>query len=142
MTRCLAPDCAMGGLGCDNMTVVLVCFLNGKPYKELSSKCSKPSVATVRHEEDQHQENGISSSEGYTSDEPSNDSSTSPSSTPDSLTADQDPVKIVVEKDSKGSENDSMDEAVPEIDVPADPDQPSAGIQTKPTQGPDPLLVA
>ncbi|KAH9373610.1 hypothetical protein HPB48_014793 [Haemaphysalis longicornis] len=24
MTRCLAPDCQMGGLGCDNMTVVLV----------------------------------------------------------------------------------------------------------------------
>ncbi len=29
MTRCLAPDCQMGGLGCDNMTVVLVCILNG-----------------------------------------------------------------------------------------------------------------
>nr|CAD7449738.1 unnamed protein product [Timema bartmani] len=40
MTRCLAPDCQMGGLGCDNMTVVLICFLQGKPYEELVSKCN------------------------------------------------------------------------------------------------------
>lgn len=39
MTRCLAPDCQMGGLGCDNMTVVLVCFLNGEPYEKLAEKC-------------------------------------------------------------------------------------------------------
>ncbi len=29
----------MGGLGCDNMTVVLVCFLNGEPYENLSERC-------------------------------------------------------------------------------------------------------
>lgn len=40
MTCCLAPDCQMGGLGCDNMTVVLVCFLHGKSYEELSARCS------------------------------------------------------------------------------------------------------
>jgi protein phosphatase PTC2/3 len=39
MNRCLAPDCQMGGLGCDNMTVILVCFLNGEPYKKLAEKC-------------------------------------------------------------------------------------------------------
>ncbi len=39
MTRCLAPDCQMGGLGCDNMTVVLVCFLNGEPYEKLAARC-------------------------------------------------------------------------------------------------------
>ena len=33
MMRCLATDCTMGGLGCDNMTVVLVCMLHGKPYQ-------------------------------------------------------------------------------------------------------------
>ncbi len=33
MTRCLAADCSMGGLGCDNMTVILVCMLHGKPYQ-------------------------------------------------------------------------------------------------------------
>lgn len=40
MTRCLAPDCQMGGLGCDNMTVVLICFLNGEPYEKLAERCS------------------------------------------------------------------------------------------------------
>lgn len=29
----------MGGLGCDNMTVVLVCFLNGEPYEKLAERC-------------------------------------------------------------------------------------------------------
>ena len=40
MTRCLAPDCQMGGLGGDNMTVVLICFLHNKPYEELIKRCS------------------------------------------------------------------------------------------------------
>jgi len=38
MTSCLAPDCQMGGLGCDNMTVVLVCFLHGGTYDELCDR--------------------------------------------------------------------------------------------------------
>ncbi|XP_071951504.1 probable protein phosphatase 2C T23F11.1 [Antedon mediterranea] len=42
MTRCLAPDCQMGGLGCDNMTVVLACFLQGKSYEDLALRCSTP----------------------------------------------------------------------------------------------------
>ena len=33
----------MGGLGCDNMTVIIVCFLQGGNYQELSEKCSRPS---------------------------------------------------------------------------------------------------
>lgn len=37
MTRCLAPDCAMGGLGCDNMTVILICNLNGQSYDKLGN---------------------------------------------------------------------------------------------------------
>lgn len=32
----------MGGLGCDNMTAVLVCLLNGQSYEELAEKCAKP----------------------------------------------------------------------------------------------------
>lgn len=40
MDRCLAPDCQVGGLGCDNMTVVLVCFLHGKPYSALVERCA------------------------------------------------------------------------------------------------------
>ena len=31
--RCLSPDCQMGGLGCDNMTCVLVCLLHQQPYQ-------------------------------------------------------------------------------------------------------------
>lgn len=41
MTHCLATDCTMGGLGCDNMTVVLVCLLQGKPYEKLSERCAE-----------------------------------------------------------------------------------------------------
>ncbi|XP_046854526.1 probable protein phosphatase 2C T23F11.1 [Xenia sp. Carnegie-2017] len=43
LTRCLAPDCDMGGLGCDNMTVILVCLLANKSYEELVVKCQRPS---------------------------------------------------------------------------------------------------
>jgi hypothetical protein len=31
----------MGGLGCDNMTVVLCLLLHGQPYSTLAAKCSK-----------------------------------------------------------------------------------------------------
>lgn len=41
MTTCLAPDCQMGGLGCDNMTVVIICFLHGQPYMHLQTRCSQ-----------------------------------------------------------------------------------------------------
>lgn len=45
MTRCLAPDCQMGGLGCDNMTVVLICPLHGATYDDAAERCSRPSAA-------------------------------------------------------------------------------------------------
>ena len=35
----------MGGLGCDNMTCVLVCFLHDKPYQDLVERCAKTSRA-------------------------------------------------------------------------------------------------
>jgi len=41
MNRCLSPDCQMGGLGCDNMTCVLVCFLHDRPYQDLVDRCAK-----------------------------------------------------------------------------------------------------
>ena len=40
LDRCLAPDCQMGGIGCDNMTAVLVCFLHGGKYDNLVHKCA------------------------------------------------------------------------------------------------------
>ncbi|XP_025419332.1 probable protein phosphatase 2C T23F11.1 [Sipha flava] len=41
MTRCLAPNGQMG-IGCDNMTVLIVCFLEDRTWRELQTKCSKP----------------------------------------------------------------------------------------------------
>jgi len=42
LDHCLAPDCRMGGLGCDNMTVIIACCLHdGEPYSELARKCSE-----------------------------------------------------------------------------------------------------
>uniref|UniRef100_A0A182X3B6 protein-serine/threonine phosphatase n=1 Tax=Anopheles quadriannulatus TaxID=34691 RepID=A0A182X3B6_ANOQN len=41
MMRCLAPDCQMGGIGGDNMTVIVVCFLHGQPYEELVNRCKE-----------------------------------------------------------------------------------------------------
>ncbi|XP_015171924.1 PREDICTED: probable protein phosphatase 2C T23F11.1 [Polistes dominula] len=40
---CLAPDISRGA-GCDNMTVILVCFLHGKSYAHLISRCQKSST--------------------------------------------------------------------------------------------------
>nr|CAH7742561.1 unnamed protein product [Callosobruchus chinensis] len=42
MMRCLAPDCQMPGLGCDNMTVVIVTLLHGESYEKLQEKCKTP----------------------------------------------------------------------------------------------------
>lgn len=67
MTRCLAPDCQMGGLGCDNMTVVLVGFLHGKPYEDLVARCSVQPLSRTRLH-----------STGSTNSTPSSCSSTSP----------------------------------------------------------------
>lgn len=41
MMRCLAPDCQMAGLGCDNMTVVIVGLLHGESYEKLVEKCQR-----------------------------------------------------------------------------------------------------
>lgn len=41
MMRCLAPDCQMAGLGCDNMTVVIIAFLHGDTYEKLQEKCKR-----------------------------------------------------------------------------------------------------
>ncbi|KAG5897147.1 hypothetical protein JTB14_020876 [Gonioctena quinquepunctata] len=44
MMHCLAPDCQMAGLGCDNMTVVIVALLHGDSYEKLKEKCKTPAV--------------------------------------------------------------------------------------------------
>lgn len=42
LSHCLAPDCQMGGIGCDNMTVVLVCLLQDQSYSSFKLRCAKP----------------------------------------------------------------------------------------------------
>lgn len=42
MMRCLAPDCLMAGIGCDNMTVVIIGLLQGGTFEDLSAKCGTP----------------------------------------------------------------------------------------------------
>lgn len=34
MLKCLAPDSETGGIGCDNMTVVIVALLGGRTNEE------------------------------------------------------------------------------------------------------------
>ena len=46
MDWCLAPDSMMGGLGCDNMTVVIVGLLFGKDQADLIRRCRQPTAAT------------------------------------------------------------------------------------------------
>ncbi|EUB63253.1 putative protein phosphatase 2C [Echinococcus granulosus] len=41
MMHCLAPNCNPNGLGCDNMTVVIICLLNGGTYEDLKQRCSR-----------------------------------------------------------------------------------------------------
>lgn len=41
LTYCLAPVCQMGGLGGDNMTIIIICFLHGKSWQHLVDKCKK-----------------------------------------------------------------------------------------------------
>lgn len=43
ISHCLAPDAYMG-TGCDNMTVVLVCFLHGKPYSHMLTRCRRLAI--------------------------------------------------------------------------------------------------
>jgi protein phosphatase 2C family protein 2/3 len=45
MDHCLAPTARAVQYGTDNMTVILIVFLHGKPYAELVSKCAKVSQA-------------------------------------------------------------------------------------------------
>lgn len=73
MTHCLAPDCQMGGIGGDNMTIVLVCFLHNRTYEELIAKCASSSLANA------------SSSGGSTSEHSSNSLSLSPNNSNENL---------------------------------------------------------
>ncbi|KAL4002907.1 putative protein phosphatase 2C T23F11.1 [Acanthocheilonema viteae] len=47
LSRCLAPDCQMGGLGCDNMTAVLVCLLQEDTPEAYIARCSRKPVEST-----------------------------------------------------------------------------------------------
>jgi hypothetical protein len=49
LARCLAPDCQMGGLGCDNMTAVLVCLLQNQGWDTFVDRCNRPRAPTPQH---------------------------------------------------------------------------------------------
>ncbi len=52
LDHCLAPDCRMGGLGCDNMTVILACILHdGELYSDLCQRCAD-TVSNVQQPDD------------------------------------------------------------------------------------------
>lgn len=42
LTRCLAPDSNFAGLGCDNMTAVLVCLTRGRSWAEFRCALEQP----------------------------------------------------------------------------------------------------
>lgn len=42
LTKCLAPVTAMGGTGCDNMTITIVSLLQGQGWGKLVEKCNRP----------------------------------------------------------------------------------------------------
>lgn len=44
----------MGGVGCDNMTVILTCFLHGASYAELAERCSKVTGVSESSGQDFH----------------------------------------------------------------------------------------
>ncbi|TKR68248.1 hypothetical protein L596_024254 [Steinernema carpocapsae] len=52
LDRCLAPDCQMGGLGCDNMTAVLVCLMQNESNEEFAARCAR--IAESRADDSQN----------------------------------------------------------------------------------------
>jgi len=58
LNRCLAPNNCMSGLGCDNMTVTIVCLLNGDTWQHYTSRLSQhgalpPPLSDSSSEEDE-----------------------------------------------------------------------------------------
>ena len=61
MDDCLAPNSEIGGVGCDNMTVVIVGILNGKTENEwrdwMVSRCEN--AVTKKAEQDEAKRNQV-----------------------------------------------------------------------------------
>lgn len=87
MTRCLAPDCQMGGIGGDNMTVIIVCFLHGRPYEDLVNKCKEQVAEMNRKMEamfiDNDSSSPASSSKDFATAAAANEDEPSPATSPE-----------------------------------------------------------
>lgn len=47
LNKCLAPDCELSGLGCDNMTAILVCLLQDLTQEEYKQQLQKSAPQPV-----------------------------------------------------------------------------------------------
>lgn len=82
ITRCLAPDCQMGcGIGCDNMTVILICYLNGATYEEFCDRisnsntllpCDQHIIGPVTHVSDEENDSDSDTSASSSENMPGN----------------------------------------------------------------------
>eukprot|EP00095_Tigriopus_kingsejongensis_P006602 snap_masked-scaffold634_size121673-processed-gene-0.10 protein:Tk06602 transcript:snap_masked-scaffold634_size121673-processed-gene-0.10-mRNA-1 annotation:"protein phosphatase 2c" len=115
MTKCLAPDCNMGGLGCDNMTVILVCLLHDKPYQRLVDKCAEAAKKRKAELADLAEEdktapatNGHAASSSSTTSTSSSASSATPNEADDEIAASQD-KKSKLDPTTTSSTNDNKD---------------------------------
>uniref|UniRef100_A0A2M4BNG0 protein-serine/threonine phosphatase n=1 Tax=Anopheles marajoara TaxID=58244 RepID=A0A2M4BNG0_9DIPT len=104
MVRCLAPDCQMGGIGGDNMTVIIVCFLHGQPYEQLVERC-KVAVAKREAKAKKRQQRKSSHSGDETV------AGSSDASTKEDDDGPRERNGRVVEDDSSGSDSERSDEA-------------------------------
>ena len=55
MNHCLATEVKPGGVGCDNMSVVITCLLNGKSFEEFCTGLSTSSASPTSAETEQPQ---------------------------------------------------------------------------------------
>lgn len=70
----------MGGLGCDNMTVVLVCYTHGKSFEDLALRCASMPLNQVQAHRGNGHAAGELNSEGGS---PESSCSSSTAETPD-----------------------------------------------------------
>lgn len=131
MTRCLAPDCQMGGLGCDNMTVVLVCYLNGKTYEDLAAKCAQPLNCVNQRQNANGHVLGELNSEGGS---PDSSCSSSTAETPDEETPpilSLNPIAAVIPL-VDGDDGTEVDHETVDLEEVSPTDAPKAGIGSPP----------
>ncbi|KAL3085169.1 hypothetical protein niasHS_010238 [Heterodera schachtii] len=94
LQKCLAPDCELSGLGCDNMTVILVCLLQDYSFDDYLAKLRASGTGfEFEHEEEEEGEGVDRYSDAHPqsdSDEPIEEEvfSTPPSHSPPVLSSD------------------------------------------------------